>query len=180
MGELGTPYLHLSFRPLRTQRRLTLLPPCPVWSHDLPAGQLPSGARLDGCSASWGGVLRLSEEELPGGPRPARSAPLQPGLPRRGCRSSPRTSSATTNDLRQRVASRLAAGKHVAYRPESIVRRYLDRYGESLVGHPVARNAAGWAVTVVGRADNVIKQPFAIAKQGLRRRLGRTHSGRDS
>ena len=56
---------------------------------------------------------------------------------------------------------------------------YLDRYGDGLVGHPVARDPAGRAVAVVDRTNNVIEQSFAIAKQGLRRRLGRTHLGRD-
>ena len=57
--------------------------------------------------------------------------------------------------------------------------RYLDRYGDGLVGHPVARDAAGRAVAVVDRTNNVIEQSFAVAKRGLRRRLGRTHLGRD-
>ena len=56
---------------------------------------------------------------------------------------------------------------------------YLDRYGQGLVGHPVARDAAGRAVAIVDRTNNVIEQSFAVAKQGLRRRLGRTHLGRD-
>ena len=81
--------------------------------------------------------------------------------------------------LRQRVAARLAADGLGTFQPESIVLSYLDRYGEGLVGHPVARDAAGRAVAVVDRTNNVIEQSFAIAKQGLRRRLGRTHLGRD-
>ena len=55
---------------------------------------------------------------------------------------------------------------------------YLDRYGEGLVGHPVARDAAGrWRSWTA--LNNVIEQSFALAKQGLRRRLGRAHLGRD-
>ena len=55
----------------------------------------------------------------------------------------------------------------------------LDRYGDGLCGHPVARDEAGRAVAVVDRTNHVIEQFLAIAKQGLRRRLGRAHLGRD-
>ena len=44
---------------------------------------------------------------------------------------------------------------------------------------PVARDGAGRAVVVVDRTNNVIEHFFAIAKQGLRRRLGRAQLGRD-
>ena len=57
--------------------------------------------------------------------------------------------------------------------------RYLDRYGDGLTGHPVARDEAGRAVAVVARTNNVLEQFFGTAKQGLRRRVGRAHLGRD-
>ena len=57
--------------------------------------------------------------------------------------------------------------------------RYLDRYGDGLSGHPVARDEAGRALAVVHRTNNVLEQFFGAAKQGLRRRVGRAHLGRD-
>ena len=65
------------------------------------------------------------------------------------------------------------------HRPEAVVLRYLDRYGEGLFGHPVARDAAGRIRAVVDRTNHVAEQFFATAKQQLRRRLGRAHLGRD-
>ena len=43
----------------------------------------------------------------------------------------------------------------------------------------MVRDATGRVVAVVDRTNNVIEQSFAVAKQGLRRRLGRAHLGRD-
>ena len=63
--------------------------------------------------------------------------------------------------------------------PERIVLRYLDRYGDGLTGHPVALDEAGRALQVVERINYVIEQFFGIAKQGLQRRVGRAHLGRD-
>ena len=124
-------------------------------------------------------VLRLSDEELPGGPRPATSAPLQPEAAAARLQAIAADFQRYHQDLRQRVAARLATDGLGSFQPESIVLSYLDRYGEGLVGHPVARDAAGRAVAIVDRTNNVIEQSFAVAKQGLRRRLGRTHLGRD-
>ncbi len=124
-------------------------------------------------------VLRLSDQELPGGPRPAPSAPLQPEAAAARLQAIAADFQRYHQDLRQRVAARLATDGLGSFQPESIVLSYLDRYGEGLVGHPVARDAAGRAVAIVDRTNNVIEQSFAVAKQGLRRRLGRTHLGRD-
>ena len=55
----------------------------------------------------------------------------------------------------------------------------LARYCEGLVCQPVAREEAGRAVAIVDRTNKVIEPSFAIAKQGLRRQLGRTHPGLD-
>ena len=123
-------------------------------------------------------VLRLSDEELPGGPRPTPAAPLQPEAAAARLQAIAADFQRYHQDLRQRVAARTADGPGT-FEPEAIVLGYLDRYGDGLVGHPVARDAAGRAVAVVDRTNNVIEQSFAIAKQGLRRRLGRTHLGRD-
>ena len=89
-------------------------------------------------------MLRLSDKELPGDPLPTPSAPLQP----------------------EAAAARLAADWRATFQPESIVLSYLDRYGEGLVGHPVAPDTTGRAVAVVDRTNNVIEQSFAVAKQG--------------
>ena len=91
---------------------------------------------------------------------------------------SPPTCSATTRTCASGVRTPAADGPG-SFQPDSIVLRYLDRYGDGLTGHPVVRDQAGRAVAVVDRTNNVIEQSFAIAKQGLRRRLGRAQLGRD-
>ena len=123
-------------------------------------------------------LLRLSDEELPGGPRPPSSAPLGPTAAAARLRAIAADLQRYHQDLRQRVRTPAADGPG-SFQPDSIVLRYLDRYGDGLTGHPVVRDQAGRAVAVVDRTNNVIEQSFAIAKQGLRRRLGRAHLGRD-
>lgn len=56
----------------------------------------------------------------------------------------------------------LVAGGHGTYQPESIELRNLDRYDEGLVGHPVARDAAGRALAVVDRTNNVMEQSLGV------------------
>ena len=123
-------------------------------------------------------VLRLSAEELPRGPGPARSAPRGPAANAARLEAISADLQRYQQDLRQQVRKRAAAGWE-SFRPEQIVLNCLDRYGDGLCGHPVARDEAGRAVAVVDRTNNVIEQFLAIAKQGLRRRLGRAHLGRD-
>ncbi len=123
-------------------------------------------------------LLRLSDEELPGGPRPPSSAPLGPLAAAARLRAIAADLQRYHQDLRQRVRTPAADGPG-SFQPDSIVLRYLDRYGDGLIGHPVVRDQAGRAVAVVDRTNNVIEQSFAITKQGLRRRLGRAQLGRD-
>ena len=120
-------------------------------------------------------VLRLSDRELPGGPRPT---PLPPEAAAARLPAIAADFQHYRQDLRQRVAARAADGR-ATFQPEAIVLGYLDRYGDGLVGHPVARDAAGRVVAVVDRTNNAIEHSFGGSKQGLRRRLGRTHLGRD-
>ena len=82
------------------------------------------------------------------------------------------------DELRQRFQPG-SSGARGGFQPERIVLRYLDRYGDGLTGHPVARDEAGRALAVVDRTNNVLEQFFGTAKQGLRRRVGRAHLGRD-
>ena len=109
---------------------------------------------------------------------PARSAPRGPAANAARLEAISANLQRYQQDLRQQVRKRAAAGWE-SFRPEQIVLNYLDRYGDGLRGHPVARDEAGRAVAVVDRTNNVIEQFLAIAKQGLRRRLGRAHLGRD-
>ena len=60
-----------------------------------------------------------------------------------------------------------------------MVLKYLDCYQDGLFGHPVARVPAGRVLAVVERTNHVAEHFFAIAKQKLRRRMGRAHLGRD-
>lgn len=123
-------------------------------------------------------VLRLSDEELPRGQRPALSAPRGPAANAARLPAIAADLQRYRDDLPQRLRALAAAGLGVL-QPERIVLHYLERYADGLSGHPVARDEAGRALAVVDRTNNVIEQFFAIAKQGLRRRLGRAHLGRD-
>ena len=69
----------------------------------------------------------------------------------------------------------VASGARGGFQPECIVLCYLDRYGDGLTGHPLARDEAGRVLQVVDCTDNVIKQFFDTAKQGLWCRVGRAH-----
>lgn len=113
-------------------------------------------------------LLRLSDEELRGGPRQPASAPLGPLVAAQRLQAVAADLQRDHHELRQHAPTLAAASG--PFQPEAIVLKYLDRYGDGLVGHPVLRDAAGRAVAVVDRTNNVIEQSFAIAKQGLRRR----------
>ena len=123
-------------------------------------------------------VLRLSAEELPRGARPARSLPQQPEQAATRLQAIASDLRSYRKNLRQRVQAAAAQGLGPS-RSERIILRYLERYGDGLCGHPVACDGEGRAVAVVDRTNNVIEQFFGKAKQGLRRRLGRAHLGRD-
>lgn len=123
-------------------------------------------------------VLRLSKAELPRGARPAGSLRPRPEQAAARLQAIASDLQRYRKRLRQRIGT--ASAKRLgSTRPERIILRYLDRYGDGLCGHPVARDAAGRAVAVVDRTNNVIEQFFGRAKQGLRRRVGRAHLGRD-
>ena len=112
-------------------------------------------------------ILRLEQDEPPRGPcAAARLQAIAADLQR--CHQ----------ELRRRFQPGSSAARG-GFQPERIVLRYLDRYGDGLTGHPVARDEAGRAVAVVARTNNVLEQFFGTAKQGLRRRVGRAHLGRD-
>ena len=63
--------------------------------------------------------------------------------------------------------------------PEAIILRYLDRYGDHLIGHPVVRDEDGTILAVVHRTNNPPEYFFGGTKQHLRRRVGRAHLRRD-
>ena len=123
-------------------------------------------------------MLRLEEDELPRGPRAATATPLPPAAAAARLQAIATDLQRYHEELRRRFAPR-SAGARRGFQPERIVLRYLDRYGEGLSGHPVARDEAGRALAVVDRTNNVLEQFFGAAKQGLRRRVGRAHLGRD-
>ena len=101
-----------------------------------------------------------------------------PGQLLPGCKPLPATCGATARTCAS--GSRQPPPKGSGTQPrERIILRYLERYGEGLCGHPVARDGEGRAVAVVDRTNNVIEQFFGEAKQGLRCRLGRAHLRRD-
>ena len=123
-------------------------------------------------------MLRFSDEELPHGQHPERSGPRRSRIAAARIRAISADLERYRNDLRQRLREP-AAESLLSFQPERTVLDYLDRYGDGLRGHPVVEDGAGRVQAVAERTNNVIEQWFARSKQGLRRRLGRTHLGRD-
>lgn len=121
-------------------------------------------------------VLRLSAQDLPHGQSPAPASPSQAALAH-ALQALAADLKHYHQALRQRVQDRHDNGQPDP--PAALVLDYLDRYGEQLCGHPVVRQPSGRVVAVVARTNNVLEQFFASAKQGMRRRLGRAHLGRD-
>ena len=119
-----------------------------------------------------------SAEALPRGARPARSLPQEPEQAATRLQAIFSDLRRYRKGLRQRVQAAATQGLGPS-RSERIILRYLERYGDGLCGHPVVRDGERRAVAVVDRTNNVIEQFFGRAKQGLRRRLGRAHLGRD-
>ena len=125
-------------------------------------------------------VLRLRDDELPHGNRYHPSAPRSPASVATRLQAIASATKAYRDGLRQRVAAQPAPAAAVPESlPEVVVLGYLERYSDSLCGHPVALDSAGRVVHVVDRTNNVAEHFFATAKQKLRRRLGRAHLGRD-
>ena len=121
-------------------------------------------------------ILRLEQDEPPRGP--CAAAPLAPSAAAARLQAIAAGLQSCHQELRRRFQPGSSAARG-GFQPERIVLRYLDRYGDGLSGHPVARDEAGRAVAVVVRTNNVLEQFFGTAKQGLRRRVGRAHLGRD-
>ena len=122
-------------------------------------------------------VLRFTPQDLPHGQPP--SARVPPDAAASECLLP--TLAAALQHYQRQLRQRLQAPRH-GQPPEpaaALVLDYLERYGEGLCGHPVVRDQSGRAVAVVARTNNILEQHFATAKQGLRRRLGRAHLGRD-
>ena len=135
--------------------------------------------RLEGSWAVFSrlrAVLRLRDDELPRGERRAPFALRCPAAAAQRLQAIESEAKAYHARLRERVAAQPARRPGCAdHRPEAVVLRYPDRYGEGLFGHPVARDAAGRIRAVADRTNNVAEQFFATGKQQLRRRLGRAH-----
>ena len=123
-------------------------------------------------------LLRLTDTELPRGDRRVPCHRQFPALEAERLRGIEKRTTAYREEIRQRVVASQATSPVVAT-PEAIVLNYLDRYGDRLFGHPVARDGTGRIVAVVERTNNVAEHFFGSDKQKLRRRLGRANLGRD-
>ena len=120
--------------------------------------------------------LSLEENELPRGP--CTAAPLAPVVAVARLQAITAEVRRYHDEFRQEFKPG-SFGARGGFLSERIVLRNPDRYGAGLTGHPVARDEAGRALQVVDRTNNAIKHFFGIAKQGLRRRVGRAHLGHD-
>ena len=119
-------------------------------------------------------VLRLSDDELPGGKRdqvrmatPAARHEENQKIARR------------TREYIERLRARVEGVGKGANAPEKTIVHYLDKYEGRLFGHPVVRNDQGAVIRAVERTNNMAEQFFGAEKRQLRRRVGRAHLGRD-
>ena len=122
-------------------------------------------------------VLRLSNAELPRGD--ARYEPRQlPALELARLKKIKRAFEVYATDLKQRIPLE-DQGKARPSSTYAIIAKYLDRYGDSLFGHPARLDLDGGVIAVVERTNNVLEHFFGKEKQRLRRRVGRAQLGRD-
>jgi hypothetical protein len=70
-------------------------------------------------------------------------------------------------------------GKKKPVTPEGVILNYMEKYGDSLFGHPVVRDEQGAVIAVVERTNNISEHLFDQEKRNMRRRLGKAHLGRD-
>jgi len=125
-------------------------------------------------------ILRLTNAELPRGDRRGMINRETPALEAKRLSNIEKKTTAYHEEIRQRIAdaqteSQKAEGKY----PETIILKYLDRYGSQLFGHPLLIDDDGNILAVVERTNNVAEHFFGSDKQKLRRRLGRANLGRD-
>ena len=121
-------------------------------------------------------VLRLSNSELPGGGSGGGRLPIAM-LELTRLHEVEMAVRHYEKDLQGRAGTE--AKKKRTTQPEAIVLRYLQRDRAHLFGHPAIHDEEGRVVAVVERTNNVPEHHFGTEKQGLRRRVGRAHLGRD-
>ncbi len=122
-------------------------------------------------------VLRFSSQDLPHGQPPNARRPPDPAASERLLPTLAADLQHYQRQLRQRLQT--PANDAPPDPAATLVLDYLQRYGAGLCGHPVVRDSSGCTVAVVARTNNILEPHFARSKQGLRRRLGRAHLGRD-
>jgi len=122
------------------------------------------------------GILRLSHGEMLRQDVPSRQLDLAV-VDHQRLQAIERDIQRYRKQLRQQVPD-LARGPRSNV-PEAIILRYLDRYGDHLVGHPVVRDEDGTILAVVHRTNNPPEYFFGDTKQQLRRRVGRAQLRRD-
>lgn len=122
-------------------------------------------------------VLRLTDAELPGADVSRRRSALSPVGEAERLGAIEREVDKYRDDLRRRVAAEVEPGW--APNPDAIILEYLDRYRPQLFGHPAIRDEAGQVEAIAERTNNPSEHFFGQKKQGLRRRVGRAHLGRD-
>lgn len=122
-------------------------------------------------------VLQLTHSELPRADIRQHQKAL-PALEARRHREIERP----VRDYRSELHERIATPENpqaLFPSPNTIILKYLDRYGDRLFGHPTLRDQDHTLVAIVERTNNVLEHFFGDEKQHLRRRLGRANLGRD-
>ena len=122
------------------------------------------------------GVLRLSHSEMLRQDIPARQLDLAV-VEHQRLQAIERDIQRYRKQLRQQVPDHARGPRSTV--PEAIILRYLDRYGDHLIGHPVVRDEDGTILAVVHRTNNPSEYFFGDTKQKLRRRVGRAQLRRD-
>jgi hypothetical protein len=121
-------------------------------------------------------VLRLTDADLPRGGDLSSHQMEVPAVAQESLREIEKTTEAYLHQLRDRVGDH---SKKKPVTPEGVILKYMERYGDSLFGHPVLRDEQGAIIAVVERTNNIPEHFFDQEKRHLRRRLGKAHLGRD-
>lgn len=122
------------------------------------------------------GILRLSHSEMLRQDVPSRQLDLAV-VDHQRLKTIDRNIQRYRKQLSQQVPEHARGPRSTV--PEAIILRYLERYGDHLVGHPAVRDDDGTILAVVHRTNNPPEYFFGDSKQRLRRRVGRAQLRRD-
>jgi len=121
-------------------------------------------------------VLRLADSELPRGGEMSMPQKKLPGAEHERLKSIEEATDEYLRSICRRVGDQCLKKPRT---PDAVILKYLKKFGDNLFGHPVVRDEDGSVIFTTDRTNNILEYFFGQQKQGMRRRLGKAHLGRD-